>query len=99
MQVKKHLKRTILSTFDLVHVVSTRRESSDTMINVLPAPLYKAAVEILDTISGVVYTKITHLVGQLLTKLNGITTTLIDRRILCNSLSAMRKITWDTGRL
>ena len=82
MQVKTTLKRTILSPFDLVHVVSTRRESSDTMINVLPAPLYKAAVEILDTISGI-----------------GITTTLVDRRILCNSLPAIRKITWDTGRL
>ena len=69
MQVKTTLKRTILSPFDLVHVVSTRRESSDTMINVLPAPLYKAAVEILDTISGVVYPKVLHLGEQLLTKI------------------------------
>ena len=57
------------SPFDLVHVVSTRRESSDTMINVLPAPLCKAAVEILDTISGVVYPKVLHLGEQLLTKI------------------------------
>ena len=61
------------------------------MINVLSAPLYKA--EILDTISGVVYPKILHLGEQLLKKLNGITTTLVDRRILCNGLPAIRKIT------
>ena len=67
MQVKITLKRTILSQFDLVHVVSTRSESSDTMINVLPAHLYQAAVEILDTISGVVYPKV--LEEQLLTKI------------------------------
>ena len=37
--------------------------------NVLPAPFYKAAVEILDTISGVVYPKVLHLGEQLLTKI------------------------------
>ena len=65
------------------------------MINVLPAPLYEAAVEILDTISGVVYSKVLHLREQLLTK----STALVDRRILCNCLPVIRKITWDTGRL
>ena len=59
------------------------------MINVLSAPLYKA--EILDTISGVVYPKILHLGEQLLKKMDGIT--LEDRRILCNSLHAILKIT------
>ena len=64
MQVKTTLK-TFLSPFDLVHVVSIRR-SSAIMINVLSAPLYAAAVEILDTISRVVYPKIIHLGEQLL---------------------------------
>ena len=91
MQVKPALKKPFVSPFDLVHVVSIRRGSSATMINVLSAPLYKAAVEILDTISGVVYPKILHLGEQLLKKMDGIT--LEDRRILCKSLPAIWKIT------
>ena len=89
MQVKPALKKPFVSPFDLVHVVSIRRGSSATMINVLSAPLFKA--EILDTISGVVYPKILHLGERLLKKMDGIT--LEDRRILCISLSAIWKIT------
>ena len=66
MQVKTTLKKHFRAHFDLVHVVSIRRGRSATMINVLSAPIYKAAVEILDTISGVVYPKILHLGEQLL---------------------------------
>ena len=59
------------------------------MINVLSAPLYKA--KILDTISGAIYPKILHFGERLLKKMDGIT--LEDRRILCNSLSAIWKTT------
>ena len=70
-----HLKQTF---FDIVHVVSIGKRSSATMVNVLTTPLYKAvlrsrlllyarpAVEILDTITGVYYSKLLRLGEQLL---------------------------------
>ena len=66
MQVKTTLKKHFWAHFDLVHVVSIRRGRSATMIDVLWTPIYKAAVKILGTISGVVYPIILHLGEQLL---------------------------------
>ena len=55
------MQEPFLSPFDLVHVVSVRRGSSATIIDVLSAPLGEAAFEILDTITEVVYPKILRL--------------------------------------
>ena len=89
-----------MSPFDLVHVVSVRRGSSATIIDVLSAPLGVAEFEILDTISEVVYPKILHLGERLVTKIKwnhykfG-----RSKDFIQYSLPAIWKITWDTGRL